>query len=208
MLEIKLRLHGCAARLLGIPRSEFPDTVNLTARLRVRQDRVKIRGLIESEISHVEMVDVERMRRERRILGQRDDHCIISNDLANHNRKFLCQIQIGAVNQRRPTGLSRRRADLQSVQAHAADRHFVSQQARDVRREGNFRDFDQWWHVCAPVVPQYDTCDHHMDAGLQRNFEILEFKLAVKPEPEVRLRLAADHPSNCSPHREQESKRR
>jgi len=50
------------------------------------------------------------------------------------------------------------------------------------RRKGNLSDFDQWRHVRAPVMSQHDACDHHMHAGLQRNFEILEFKFAVKPE--------------------------
>ncbi len=69
MLEVEFCIHGRAAWFLGIPRTEFPDTVNLAARLGIRQDGVKVRRLVESEIVHVEMVDVEGMRRERRILG-------------------------------------------------------------------------------------------------------------------------------------------
>jgi len=132
MVKVECCPHGRCAGFLGIPRAEFPDAVNLTARLGIRQDGVKVRRLIESEIVHVEMVDVEGMRRERRILGSGTStasSAMISSQLqsetsmADPNR---CRESAEA----RPS--SRRRMNLQSVQTHAANRHFVSQEPRNV----------------------------------------------------------------------------
>src|ERR1700744_4595179 len=128
MFKIEFCLHGSAARLLRIPRPEFPDTVDLASRLGVRQDRVKVGRLIEAEIVHVEMVNVEGMRCCSGILWKRDEYRVIRYDLADHKWKLFRQIHIGSVNQRLSARLSRWRVNLQPVQVHAADGQLVSQQ--------------------------------------------------------------------------------